>query len=584
MKLNKDNETISNLKIYLWCLSFLKTNKLQVFSLLILGAITAYCELYVPKIIQKLLDNILPSDNLAELKYALIIMSVLFVIKFIGDAISQILKVSIQEKAINNIQSDMLRQLYVNDILHTNKLSNGEILTLFTSEVAALQKLYRYFFPELIRSLIFGTIALYFLFNLSLMLSLVIIPCFLAYYLIGPTLDKKSSHAAKMYSKYQLKLGHQITEDMNSIKEIKLNHAQEWIVNKTESVMDENLHWNKQNFLFSFLRGSIRRFSYHLGAIALFIIGYFLIINNQITIGKFIAFLLIYFNTMWRLTRIITMLVEQNLLMYRIQRLYFFLFSNLDFHKKNNLNDQNYKLSGEINLKNVSLHIDQKKILNDINLEIKKGEKVAIVGKSGSGKSTLLSLFSMDKSPSFGEIYFDQVSTKDIDKKDAYRSMAILYQNPFYFNLSIKDNINFADLHASNFQILNAIKSALLEDVVKNHPEDSLIGENGSKLSDGQRQRVALARVFLKNSNIIILDEPTSSLDQMNERKIFNTLINNYKESTVIMVTHNLSSLKTFDKIILLSDGEICEYGDYKSLYEKRGHFYQLLNKKSVIN
>lgn len=213
----------------------------------------------------------------------------------------------------------------------------------------------------------------------------------------------------------------------------------------------------------------------------------------------------------------------------------------------------------DIKFENVSVEKNGKKILNNINLEIKSGEKVIIVGESGSGKTSILNLISRFCLPKEGTIKFNNRNILNFNEESFIDNVYYAIQEPTLFNKSIKKNILYGNENKNNEDLMIASKkSYIYEDVQKLQEKyDTVIGESGFNFSTGQKQRVAIARIFLKNKPLILLDEITASLDKKNEQLILDTLLDDFKDSTCIMVSHNLFNIKYFDRVILIKDGGI---------------------------
>ena len=213
----------------------------------------------------------------------------------------------------------------------------------------------------------------------------------------------------------------------------------------------------------------------------------------------------------------------------------------------------------DIKFENVSVEKNGKKILNNINLEIKSGEKVIIVGESGSGKTSILNLISRFCLPKEGTMKFNNRNILNFNEESFIDNVYYAIQEPTLFNKSIRKNILYGNENKNNEDLMIASKkSYIYEDVQKLQEKyDTVIGESGFNFSTGQKQRVAIARIFLKNKPLILLDEITASLDKKNEQLILDTLLDDFKDSTCIMVSHNLFNIKYFDRVILIKDGGI---------------------------
>ena len=239
----------------------------------------------------------------------------------------------------------------------------------------------------------------------------------------------------------------------------------------------------------------------------------------------------------------------------------------------------------EIIFKNVNFaYIKGKPIFENLNLHIKAGEKVGIVGHSGSGKSTLINLLLRAYDVDNGEILINQTNIKDLTFRSHHKNIAVISQDTALFNRSIWENLRITNSQASEEQIRQAAKLAQIDDTIMNLPHgyNSVVGERGTMLSGGERQRIAIARAILQNAPILILDEATSALDSEAEIMIEKALQNIIKDKTVIAIAHRLSTLRSMDRIIVLENGKIIEEGPIDELLKnKSGTFYKLYQLQS---
>ncbi len=237
------------------------------------------------------------------------------------------------------------------------------------------------------------------------------------------------------------------------------------------------------------------------------------------------------------------------------------------------------KVSGHIELKNVSYGYDEgREVLKNISLDIKKGEKFALVGPSGGGKTTICHLIPHFYDTEKGEILIDGIEIHNITLNSLRKNIGIVQQDVYLFNASVKENILYARLDASMDDVIAAAKRANIHDYIMTLEKgyDTVIGERGVKLSGGQKQRLSIARVFLKNPSILILDEATSALDNTTEALIQESLDELCEGRTTIVVAHRLSTIKTADEIAVVDEGEIKEQGTHESLLEKDGIYAEL--------
>ena len=242
-----------------------------------------------------------------------------------------------------------------------------------------------------------------------------------------------------------------------------------------------------------------------------------------------------------------------------------------DVHKISNLKNS-------INFIIKSFKYENKNVLQNINFTIKKGQKVALVGHSGGGKTTLADLLTRFYDLEDGEINIDNINIKDIGLFNLRNIISIVSQDSILFNDSIYNNIKIGNLNATKQDIINAAKAANAHEFILKC-EDSYqtnIGNSGEKLSGGQKQRISIARAILKNPEILILDEATSSLDSESENLIQDALTNLMKDRTSLVIAHRLSTIENADNIIVLKEGKIIEQGSHSSLIAKNGSYKKL--------
>ncbi|MFA6944870.1 MAG: ATP-binding cassette domain-containing protein, partial [Pedobacter sp.] len=216
-----------------------------------------------------------------------------------------------------------------------------------------------------------------------------------------------------------------------------------------------------------------------------------------------------------------------------------------------------------------------------VSFEAKRGEKVAIIGPSGAGKSTIAGLILRFYETQNGSLLFDGIPSTDFSLTDIRNQVAIVPQDVLLFGGTIRENIAYGRLSASNEEILIAARRANAHDFIEGFPEgyDTLVGERGVKLSGGQRQRIAIARALLKDPALLILDEATSSLDSESERLVQEALEELMKNRTSIIIAHRLSTIREADKIVVLEKGKVVESGNHAELMKNESGLYRYLSQ-----
>jgi ATP-binding cassette subfamily B multidrug efflux pump len=250
---------------------------------------------------------------------------------------------------------------------------------------------------------------------------------------------------------------------------------------------------------------------------------------------------------------------------------------------KNN-NENSSDIQGSIAFENVSYTYEDTNIeaLKNVTFTVKKGETLAILGKTGSGKSTILSLISRLYDVTEGRITIDQNEISTLNLNDLRNNIGIVPQDAFLFSDTIKNNIKFGNQNATDEEVMDAAKSAVVHDniIAFNKQYDTILGERGITLSGGQKQRVSIARAIIKNPAILLFDDCLSAVDTETEETILNNLFEICKDKTTIIVSHRVSSAKNADKIIILEDGKIIQQGSHNQLINQEGYYASLYLKQ----
>jgi len=228
----------------------------------------------------------------------------------------------------------------------------------------------------------------------------------------------------------------------------------------------------------------------------------------------------------------------------------------------------------------VSFKYDKVMVLKHINLNVKNGEVLALVGTSGGGKTSLVNLIPRFYDVSEGSIQIDGIDIRDASISSLRDNIAIVTQEPILFNDSVKNNIAYGKKDATDEEIIQAAKAAFAYDFIQGFPDkfETSIGELGGRLSGGEKQRICIARALLKDAPILILDEATSSLDTGSEMLVQKALENLMKGRTTFIIAHRLSTIGYANRIIVIANGQIVEEGEHQELIDRKGEYFRLYN------
>ena len=242
-----------------------------------------------------------------------------------------------------------------------------------------------------------------------------------------------------------------------------------------------------------------------------------------------------------------------------------------------------FQIKGNLEFKNVKFNFYNRNILHDINLSVNAHEKIAIVGPTGSGKSTLSKLLFRFYDPLQGNIYIDGKNIKEISKNLLRSHIGVVPQDNIMFNETIRYNITYGSNNVKLEDLQQVSELAEISNFISKLEKgfDTRVGERGLKLSGGEKQRIAIARIMLKRVKILVLDEATSALDLKTERNVLNALDKKFKNVTKIIIAHRLSTIKKADKIFVLNNGQIIESGKHEKLLENKNLYREMWDKQN---
>ncbi|MFD2213289.1 ABC transporter ATP-binding protein [Metabacillus endolithicus] len=540
--------------------------------------IVALLELAFPLAVQWFIDSLLPSENWSAIVSVSIALLVLYIIstflQYIVNYWGHMLGI--------NIETDMRKQLFQ----HVQKQSfkffdntkTGNIMSRITNDLMDIGELAHHGPEDLFISIMTFVGAFWIMFTVNVKLALValVIFPFLGWLMVISNL-KMNKAWKKMYGEIA---------DVNSRVEDSVSGVR--VVQSFTNEKFENERFSVNNLKFRKAKlGGYKVMSFSLSGIymmtrfvtlAVLVVGAWLSYTGQLTYGELVGFVL-YVNVLFKPIDKISALME----LYPKGMAGFKRFTELldmdpDVQDVNDAVEVK-SLRGDIAFNEVSFGYDQhKRVLNNINLSISAGETVAFVGPSGAGKTTICSLIPRFYDVESGEIKIDGIDIRNMTKHSLRSQIGIVQQDVFLFTGTLRENIAYGKLNATQAEIEEAAKRAHLESFIESLPfgYDTQIGERGLKLSGGQKQRIAIARMFLKNPPILILDEATSALDTETELIIQKALTELSKNRTTLVIAHRLATIRNADRIVVVTEDGIAEQGKHDELIEQGGIFANL--------
>ena len=394
---------------------------------------------------------------------------------------------------------------------------------------------------------------------------------------IAKKMDKKFWDVYSQISDMTAEINSTVQQDVSGIRLVKAFAREKYEISKFLKTNNKFYDLNIEQAKILGVYGPIIEFLTNCAPILIIVYGGYLCINNELTLGSLVAFTSYIFSLSWcvrNLGSFINMLSQNKASMGKITKI---LNRKLKIASKENAYNPKH-VKGDIEFRNVSFSYNDEEILHNINLKIKSGSKVAIMGTTGAGKTTITSLISRFYDPTFGTVKIDGINIKEVDLESLRSQMGIMLQDSFLFSSTIKENVKYGKLDATDEEVINACKAVNAHEFIEKLDKgyDTEVNERGSRLSLGQRQLIAFARALISNPRILILDEATANIDTETEILVQEGIKTLMKGRTSIVIAHRLSTIRDCDKIFVLSKGKIVEAGTHEELLSKHGYYYNL--------
>ena len=531
--------------------------------------------------INHFLTSLISSESqIIQLKMICVLLFITFLFKNIFYYINWVGISYIQLNIVKNLRDSFYSSIQRFSLKFFDKNKTGEILSIMLNDINWIKVAFNKSLQVLINELISIIILVYMLFLISPSLTFLIL-CTVP--ISGFLILKISQSIKRKVTRASMKIADISSYAEEKIIGIKIVKAFNMTSNEISNFFKENYKFFQLEFKHQRLFGLTTPINdiigVTLGVFLLWYGGQEVLVHNKMSSDDFMRFIIFLFAMLQparklgnSIATIQTGLASSERLFHMIDQPY--LRSNEDSLEKMHI----FKDKIEISNLNFSYSNNSKNILSDINLTIKKGEKVALVGTSGSGKTTLTNLLLKFYDFKDGNIKIDNNSYSTINTKSIRNLIGLVTQEPILFNDSIKNNITYGSSNISEDKLIEAAKIAKIDDYVSSLElkYDTLIGERGSLLSGGQKQRLSIARAIIKNPPILVFDEATSSLDSESEKKVQEAIDNLVKDRTVIMIAHRLTTIKNVDRIIVLKNGKIKEVGSHNDLISQNGYYSKL--------
>lgn len=560
--------------------SLLKEYKLLIVASLLFSVGANGLNLVLPQIIRKGIDAYIANTLvLQNLVYQFAGLSIIILILTYGESLMQSY---VAERVARDLRRKLSTKISEEPYTFIEKETPSKLLTNLTSDVDAIKTFVSQASVQIVMSvfIVVAVASLLLMINWKLGLAvLVILPIigvafFFAFSKMGALFGRSQGIIDKLNGVISGSvLGAALIRVVNSSK----TEMNKFSVANTEA-KDTGMQLLK---LFSMLIPVVT-FTSSLASVIILTLGGYYVIDGAMTLGDFSAFLTYIILLIFPIFIIgfMSSVIGRSQASYK--RLQTVLFADTQKDTGTVVKD----IDGKIEAKNVSLTLGGKNILKDVSFTIQPRTRTAIIGPTAAGKTQLMYTLVGLVTPQSGHISFDDVSLSDYEKTSLYSQVGFVFQDSVMFNLSLRENIAFSS-DVTDESLSKAIKTAELDDFIQTLPQglDTLVSERGTTLSGGQKQRVMLARALAISPKILLLDDFTARVDGATEKKIIANIAQNYPDLTLVSVTQKINSVESYDKIILLMEGELLDSGTHKELLEKSPEYVQIFeSQKSTIN
>lgn len=556
-------------------MGYFVSEKKMLFLLMLAVVVVVACSVYAPKLQSNAIDAI-AIRQWDKLSPILIVMVIIYIIHSICTYMQSKLSAVLSQNIVSRMRKDLFLNIVNLPIRYLDANSHGDIMSRMTNDIENISTTVSQSMSSLFSGIltVIGTVVM----MVALCPQLAALSCVTVILTIVAT--KLLSKAMRFFfKKRQVILGQlngNVEEMVTGYRTVVAYNRQNAVVNDFDNVSDELTRVGIIAEILGGSMGPVMNVVNNVGFVIIAAFGGYFAINNIISIGVISAFI-VYARQFGRPIDELAQIYGQiQTAVAGAERVFEVMDEPLeDKSGKKNMDD----LRGIIRFKNVNFsYTKEKQVLYDFNLEVKAGQKVALVGSTGSGKTTVVNLLMRFYDVDSGEILIDDVNIKDIDCDSLRRNTAIVLQDTVLFADSIENNLRYSNSSATDEQMYMAARMSNCDSMIRKMPQgyDTQLMSEGENISQGQRQLLSIARAFLAQPKILILDEATSSVDTRTEKHIQDAMVKLMKDRTSLIIAHRLSTIQDADLIVVMDEGRIAETGSHANLLAKKGKYYQL--------
>ncbi|HDK7174177.1 TPA: ABC transporter ATP-binding protein [Clostridium botulinum] len=563
---------------------YLKKYNIKIISAILL-IIVASCLIALSPTLEGMITTQLFSDitkgqrvDFAKINRIILILICVYAAGALSNCAYQFLLTDAIQSAMVDLRNDVEGKIRKLPIAYFDRNALGDTLSRVSNDVETISNALQQSFAQILNAILGLSLAVFMMFKIQWVMALSSIAIILVSVIISKVIVKKSQ---PIFQKQQNALGHLngiVQEKFTGFNEIKLFGKQE---DALTEFMNANEELCKNGFKAQFISGLMSplvAFVTYIGIGCVAIAGAFYAIGGIITVGQLQAFIRYIWQVNQPMSQITQLSSAIQSSVAAVHRVFEFLNEEEEFEEVE-LVKPDKEVHGNVSFENVEFsYTKEKTLLHDLNVQVKSGQMVAIVGPTGVGKTTLINLLMRFYDVTGGSIKIDGVDIQHMKRDDLRAKFGMVLQDTWLFNGSIKENIAYGKEGATEEEIINAAKVANVHHFITTLPEgyNMILNEEASNISQGEKQLLTIARSILCDPPIMILDEATSSVDTRLEQKLQDAMRKIMKGRTSFVIAHRLSTIKNADLILVMRDGNIVEQGTHNELLEKKGYYEQL--------
>lgn len=572
--------------------------KISIFLVIVFAIGSAAFSIVGPKVLGKATDEIfngliekisgvsgggIDFDKVSKILIGLLC---LYVVSMIFSFVQSYIMSGISQRLTYKLRKQLSEKINKMPMKYFDKKTHGEVLSRFTNDVDTLNQSLNQAMTQIISSvtILIGVFIMMLTISITMTISvLLIIPISM---ILMSFIVKKSQKHFKNQQEYLGNVNGQVEETYSGHNIVKAFNREETTINTFEETNNKLYESAWKSQFLSGMMMPIMIFIGNLGYVVVSVLGGYLAIKNKIGVGEiqsFIQYVRLFTQPLAQIAQVANMMQSTAAAAERV-------FEFLQEEEENQIVENPTSvidLEGRVGFNNVHFGYNEDRIIiNDFTANIKPGQKVAIVGPTGAGKSTIIKLLMRFYDVNSGAILIDGNDIRDFNRNELREMFGMVLQDTWLFNGSIKENIRYGRLGASDEEVYKAAKAAHVDNFVKTLPAgyNMVLNEEASNISQGQKQLLTIARAILKDPKILILDEATSSVDTRTEVLIQKAMDNLMKGRTSFVIAHRLSTIRDADLILVMKDGDIVEQGSHEELINKSGFYSNLYNSQFEKN